>query len=171
MTRQASTNKPEEQWQQLMNIAVWSLILLVMIAAGIIVAMVLFRDSAHRNEDPKPLANRQPLQEIASATDVNEVDANGIHVLSGLKFGPGIEVVQSQCLSCHSSKLITQNRATRDGWEEMIRWMQATQGLGPLGTQEPVILDYLATFYAPENEHRRPILEVNEIEWYILNTD
>ena len=57
-----------------------------------------------------------------------------------------------------------QNRATREGWEEMIRWMQETQKLWDLGPTEDKILDYLATYYAPENKGRRAQLVVDE--WY-----
>ena len=73
--------------------------------------------------------------------------------------------------ACHSAKLVTQNRATRDGWEEMIRWMQAKQGLGDLGANEPVILDYLAANYAPEEIGRRANLNVESIKWYVLDLE
>jgi len=52
----------------------------------------------------------------------------------------------------------------------MIRWMQETQGLWQLGKNEPIILDYLAKHYAPEEVVRRPGLDVAAIEWYILET-
>jgi len=67
--------------------------------------------------------------------------------------------------------LVTQNRATREGWKEMIIWMQATQGLQDLGENEKPILDYLAKHYAPEELGRRANLNVDEIEWYILELD
>jgi hypothetical protein len=37
----------------------------------------------------------------------------------------------------------------------MIRWMQETQGLWPLGENEVPVLDYLATNYGPVNVGRR----------------
>lgn len=126
----------------------------------------------------KPVPQYQlPAEEInqnsllTNNTSPNDVVENGIHLQTGLKDGPGLEIVQAACLSCHSAKLIAQNRATRDGWHEMIRWMQATQGLGNLGNMEPIILDYLAAQYAPEDGSRRPVLNPDDIEWYILNTD
>ncbi|MEM6345525.1 MAG: monoheme cytochrome C [Bacteroidota bacterium] len=73
-------------------------------------------------------------------------------------------IVKANCTGCHSGKLITQNRATREGWEEMIRWMQRTQKLWDLGENEPLILDYLAEHYAPENKGRRQNLVVEQ--WY-----
>jgi hypothetical protein len=49
---------------------------------------------------------------------------------------------------------------------QMIDWMQETQGLEDLGEHEPLILDYLAKYYAPQKKGRRPNLE--NIEWYEL---
>lgn len=91
---------------------------------------------------------------------------NGIHVRTGLAIGDGFEQVKATCLACHSSKLITQNRADREGWKKMIRWMQETQNLWDLGPNEDVILDYLAAHYSPEEMGRRANL--TQIEWYEL---
>ena len=77
---------------------------------------------------------------------------------TGLVIAPGYEVVKVQCTVCHSARLITQGRADREGWLSKIRWMQDTQGLWPLGPNEPLILDYLAANYAPEDRGRRPQL-------------
>ena len=85
---------------------------------------------------------------------------------SGLKANDGYLLVQANCTPCHSAKLITQNRATRDGWLSMIRWMQKKQNLWELGENEDKILDYLAANYAPENKGRRENLR--DIEWYTL---
>ena len=87
---------------------------------------------------------------------------------TGLVSAPGIEVVKENCVRCHSPKLITAKRASREGWLTTIRWMQQTQGLGDLGSAEPVILDYLAKHYAPNQSGRRPSLQITE--WYKLET-
>ena len=91
---------------------------------------------------------------------------NGIHLPTGLKAEPGFGIVAAHCLRCHSSLLVIQNRASREGWEQLIRWMQATQGLHDLGIAEPVILDYLAAHYAPVASGRRP--QLAGINWYQL---
>ncbi|MEL7251343.1 MAG: hypothetical protein AAFO03_23150 [Bacteroidota bacterium] len=96
---------------------------------------------------------------------------NGIHTPTGLVYAEGFEWLRATCTACHSAKLVTQNRATRAGWLEMIRWMQASQGLWDLGDKEKPILDYLAKHYAPEDIGRRAALPVTEIEWYILDLD
>ncbi len=74
---------------------------------------------------------------------------------TGLVIAPGFEVVSVQCTVCHSAKLISQNRADKAGWLAMIRWMQDTQGLWPLGDQEPAVLEYLAVNYGPTATGRR----------------
>jgi len=91
---------------------------------------------------------------------------DGIHVASGLVVDDGFIQVKATCLACHSAKLVTQNRATRDGWKKMIRWMQETQNLWELGDNEAVILDYLAKHYAPDEAGRRPNLPTPI--WYVL---
>ncbi|MDJ1495613.1 hypothetical protein QNI19_21925 [Cytophagaceae bacterium DM2B3-1] len=88
---------------------------------------------------------------------------------TGLKIAPGFDMVRAQCTACHSSRLILQYRATREGWKERIRWMQQKQNLWDLGENEPIILDYLAKNYGPEKkEVRREPLQ--PIEWYKLNS-
>lgn len=79
---------------------------------------------------------------------------------TGLVIAPGYEQVKAQCTACHSGRLVAQNRADRDGWLQMIRWMQATQNLWPLGEAEAPILDYLATHYGPLPRGRRAPLDV-----------
>ncbi|MEQ8714046.1 MAG: cytochrome C [Cyclobacteriaceae bacterium] len=86
--------------------------------------------------------------------------------ITGLADDPNIQIIAANCTACHSAKLVTQNRATREGWKSMIQWMQKTQNLWELGKNEDIILDYLAKNYAPENKGRRPPLE--NIEWYEL---
>ncbi len=90
----------------------------------------------------------------------------GIHLPMGLVAGEGLEVVINNCTNCHTADLIIQNRGTREKWQELIRWMQETQGLWDLGVNETIILDYLAKNYAPEQKGRRDPLV--GIEWYEL---
>lgn len=80
---------------------------------------------------------------------------------TGLLVAPGFEEVKKTCTVCHSAMMITQNKADRDGWLEMIRWMQKNQGLWPLEPAlEKTILDYLAANYGPTATSRRAPLEV-----------
>lgn len=118
-------------------------------------------------------SDEKQAQQSSSVSTMEEVEGviDSIHIETGLVYADGFELVRSQCTACHSAQLITQNRATREGWEQMIRWMQETQGLWQLGEKEAPILDYLATHYAPEKNGRRANLDVEAIEWYILETE
>lgn len=82
----------------------------------------------------------------ASATEIDRA--------TGLPIAAGFEQVRLHCSGCHSARLVAQNRATREGWLDLIRWMQRTQRLGPLGEDEPAILDYLATWLGPTRDRR-----------------
>ncbi len=103
--------------------------------------------------------------------DEEEKIENGIHIATGLIAAEGFKLVRSNCTSCHSAKLVTQNRATREGWAQMIDWMQEKQGLWDLREKEPIILDYLAKHYAPEQMGRRSNIDPEEVEWYILELE
>jgi len=117
------------------------------------------------------IAMTEERKRIRSVERANNRDLieDGIHVRTGLIDDINLEVVIQNCTSCHSAQLITQNRATRQGWQDMIRWMQKSQGLADLGIYEPKILDYLSTHYAPQKIGRRQNLNTEEIEWYVLD--
>ena len=91
---------------------------------------------------------------------------NGIHLRTGLVAGEGLLETVNNCTSCHSAKLLTQNRLSKEGWVSAIRWMQETQNLWDLGTNEEIIVNYLAKNYPPESKGRRENLK--EIDWYEL---
>jgi hypothetical protein len=78
---------------------------------------------------------------------------------TGLRIAPGWELVRAHCGGCHSHKLVTNQRADRQTWLDIIRWMQATQNLWQFdAATEKTILDYLAASYAPQpNRRRAPI--------------
>lgn len=158
-------------WKLLISL-IFFLVALVIVALG----YLLLEDQIHEYLNRKSYTAEE-LNSIAfQATKYDEVEdfnkvVNGIHVRTGLHADPNIQTVIGTCTSCHSAKLITQNRATRDGWEEMIRWMQETQGLPELGKAEPVVLDYLAKYYAPENIGRRKNIDMESVKWYVLNLE
>ena len=86
---------------------------------------------------------------------------------TGMIVDKDLYMVKAQCTSCHSSKLIVQNRFTRDGWKQKIRWMQAKHNLWNLGETEKQVLDYLEKYYAPTATlaRRQPL---KDIKWYKL---
>lgn len=71
---------------------------------------------------------------------------------TGLAVDNNLTLIRAHCTGCHSPKLILQNRFTRDGWKQKIRWMQRTQKLWDLGEAEPAVLDYLTKHYGPEDK-------------------
>lgn len=148
---------------------------LALIVFSLFLLYLLFGENvitAYRNQ-PVPMDQsiyRPGNAGVASAAEIDDDKViDGIHVQTGLIYAEGFDIVRGTCTACHSAKLVTQNRATREGWTEMIRWMQAKQGLWDLGANEPIILNYLATNYAPEEIGRRANIDVEAIEWYILD--
>tara|TARA_Y100001956_G_scaffold80268_1_gene95121 strand:- start:705 stop:1208 length:504 start_codon:yes stop_codon:yes gene_type:complete len=100
------------------------------------------------------------------AKEAEEKVEDGIHLSTGLIADADYKLVIQNCTACHSAKLITQNRADKDGWLTMIRWMQAEQKLWDLGENEDKILEYLAKNYAPQEKGRRTPLK--DVDWYVL---
>lgn len=103
---------------------------------------------------------------VPVATQESRTIIDGVDSATGLVVGEHYELIEANCSGCHSLKLVTQNRNTREGWKELIVWMQETQKLWDLGNNEPPILDYLAANYGPEDKGRRPNLP--EPDWYEL---
>jgi len=92
----------------------------------------------------------------------------GLDPATGFVIADGIELMRVHCTGCHSSKLITQYRATREVWLDKIRWMQQKQNLWDLGEAEPKILDYLARYYGPTDAYERRAPLKTE-QWYKLS--
>lgn len=113
-----------------------------------------------------PGHSREKTKQLPRSLGKKAVVADSLDKESGLVIAPGFVLVKAMCTGCHSPKLITSKRATRDGWIATIRWMQKNLGLWDLGKAEPEILDYLTTHYAPTDTGRRPMLK--NIQWYKL---
>lgn len=107
-----------------------------------------------------------PQQEKQSPLEEKQITTFKEDARIALPEGEAKEMVIANCVHCHGYKLITQNKATREGWQSMIVWMQETQGLWPLGTAEEALLDYLEKHFAPEQQGRRAPL--TDIDWYEL---
>ena len=143
---------------------------LVQVLRGIVVAvLLLFVGFVYLIKFYKPTETQQiqAAQTTGKSSEtVPPIIVDGIHPPTGLKAGEGLPLVITHCTGCHSAKLITQNRATKEGWESTISWMQATQNLWELGDNQEPIVSYLAKHYAPEEKGRRQPLQ--DIEWYEL---
>ena len=127
---------------------------LTLIALGVVLVMLLGFGALLIN-DPGYFDNKPEAAEVFQGSDD-----------TGFIEGEHKMLVVANCTGCHSSKLVIQNRASREGWKNMIRWMQQTQNLWDLGGNEEKILDYLSTHYAPEEQGRRANLEIEQ--WYKL---
>lgn len=116
------------------------------------------------------LLKLKPIEDAASVDQVVDIFAedveNGIHLPSGLIAKGDYGLVIQNCLACHSSKLITQNKMNVSGWTQTIEWMQETQNLWPLGENKAKIAAYLGAYYKPEKTGRRKPLIVEE--WYTI---
>lgn len=63
-----------------------------------------------------------------------------------LKPGKGIELVQGNCMPCHSTAIVAANHMTREGWSKTIDTMQKKNGMWPLSpVMKEQLLDYLET--------------------------
>lgn len=105
----------------------------------------------------------RPIAKVKSVSDIglsaqrstaslhNTTDTLQLDKETKLVIDERLALVKAQCTACHSSNLILQSHLTRDGWKQKIRWMQRTQKLWDLGESEPVVLDYLAKYYGPED--------------------
>ncbi|MBT4413456.1 hypothetical protein SAMN04487762_0765 [Polaribacter sp. Hel1_33_78] len=91
---------------------------------------------------------------------------NGIHIRTGLIDAEGLMTVVNNCTNCHSAKLVVQNKMSTESWNATIKWMQETQNLWDLGSNQEVIVNYLVTNYPPTAKGRRMIL--TNIDWYTL---
>ncbi|MEM8896230.1 MAG: monoheme cytochrome C [Bacteroidota bacterium] len=142
-------------------IQITRLIIGIMGVIGLIIIVTIYALYLDDPASPEVTELEQSIPIEAPSSQKSVLD------LTGLEDDPNIEIVAANCTACHSAKLVTQNRATREGWKSMIVWMQQTQNLWDLGKNEDIILDYLAKYYAPEKKGRRAPL--TEIEWYRLN--
>ena len=138
---------------------------IIVVTIGIaVVAIVLFSSTCYLYCDPELIILQTEKND--SKPLKSDLIENGVHVSTGLIANEGVMLVVQNCTSCHSSKMITQNRATKEGWRSMIKWMQQTQNLWDLGSNEEKIVNYLATNYPPQKKGRRAALK--NIEWYVL---
>lgn len=164
--KKSNTPKSVPNWRLFLGLIKFTLFTIVLTFS-----YLLLEDSIQEwiNREPLPIGDMKRRSRSTSDEANRDKVVNGIHVRSGLHADPNLQTIIGACTSCHSSKLIIQNKATRDGWEQMIRWMQKTQNLGDLGKSEPIILDYLAKYYAPKKEGRRQNIDMEAIEWYVLD--
>lgn len=174
MGRNSNSAKPDKSLLDIFTRLLLWFSYSVVVFVIITLLMAFWGDSIREMFEPEKLSSQKQIDQRKAAIAMKEAELNwdkvenGIHLRSGMVYDENFDLVHGVCTACHSAKLITQNRATKEGWIDMIRWMQATQGLGKLGKNEPAIVQYLSEHYAPENTGRRMNLDIENIDWYEL---
>lgn len=136
----------------------------VLVLFSSVIVIVLF-SIFHTMVIPK-LFDIQPAPTAVVENDEEVEFKNGIHLRTGLIEAQGVMTVIGNCTSCHSSKIILQNRMSAESWNTTIKWMQETQNLWDLGENQEIIVNYLTTNYPIEEKGRRENL--SDIDWYEL---
>jgi cytochrome c5 len=154
----ATPTDPQHKALRSIHFALWAL--------GFVLIVGTLLTTAAWQGKLSDVPNQDSTAAAAAASVPVDAIVDGKDVETGLIAADGYLTVKQNCTSCHSAKLITQNHLSRDRWENTIRWMQKNQNLGDLGASEPIILDYLATNYGPQNTGRRKPLD--QPQWYPL---
>ena len=136
----------------------WMVGLLVVASLFVLAGMPLINEKTSESQ----VVQQPDLNKDFDPSDYTIID--GVEQESGFIVDDHWEMTMLTCTACHSGKIVTQNNASREDWEKMIRWMQKTQGLWDLGDQEKPILDYLAKNYGITQSGRRPAAESSD--WY-----
>ncbi len=146
-----------KQVKRLAGMLITFLLLIVLFLGG----LVYFQNH------PEELQFNTPKEQLVEVSEeIDDSIENGIHVRTGFVLDEGMELVIQNCTSCHSAKLVTQNRMSKEGWESTIQWMQETQNLWDLGANQEAITAYLTKNYGPVAKGRRQNLK--DIDWYPL---
>lgn len=75
-----------------------------------------------------------------------------VSAIEQLKPGKGRELVQANCIPCHSTAIIAANHLSRQKWDEIITVMQRKNGMWPLPPAvREQILDYLEAAQRPDD--------------------
>ena len=119
-------------------------------------------------EAPPQFSDTKKTSAKNGTTGLEAEIKDGVHLPTGFIADKDFELVVSNCTGCHSSDLVIQNRMTKQGWEDIIEWMQKKQNLWDLGPNRAKIVDYLAKNYAPEDTGRRKQLKLESDDWYVL---
>ncbi len=139
---------------------------LILLSVVLLVTVgVLFYYMGHPNMFASTSNTTITIEEEKIEIDEDRIE-NGIHVTTGLIAKDGYMTVVNNCTSCHSAKLVTQNRMNTERWNTTIKWMQDTQGLWDLGGNQKIIVNYLVENYPVEDKGRRENLK--NINWYDL---
>ncbi|MDG4647836.1 cytochrome c [Roseibacterium sp. SDUM158017] len=93
----------------------------------------------------------------AFAQESGSDGAEDIGDVGALYPAEGARITYDYCASCHSTMLVAQQGQTREGWDDLLRWMVEKQGMQPIpDADREAILDYLAEHYNTDRPHFPP---------------
>ncbi len=91
-----------------------------------------------------------PMTAIRAKADAGEARV-GNEEFGGLPDGEGAEETYYQCVACHSTEIIKQQRVTDHRWDELWAWMVEEQGMvEPDEETRALILTYLKTNFSSQ---------------------
>lgn len=97
---------------------------------------------------------RPAVNPLAPATANPVTDAPVVDLdseLGNLPVGPGAEDTYYQCIACHSTAIIRQQRLSDARWDYLWTWMIEDQGMyEPDDETKDLILTYLKTHFSSE---------------------
>ena len=116
---------------------------------------------------PDPMPRADPMQVLIGAARLNSPDDPMTALrapektegdgpppnpeFGGLPDAPGAEETFYQCVACHSTEIIKQQRVTDARWDDLWGWMVEQQGMiEPDPETRAVILGYLKTHFSAE---------------------
>ncbi|WP_089389469.1 hypothetical protein [Paracoccus sediminis] len=133
---------------------------LIRTSVGAISALVLGIGLALAAPAPDPMkslagrpAGADPLDPMTAlmARPDKAAGGEGNVELGGLPDGQGAEDTYYQCVACHSTEIIKQQRVTDHRWDELWTWMVEAQGMvEPDDETKKVILSYLKANFSSE---------------------
>lgn len=125
-----------------------------------VAALTLCAGLAMANPEPDPMQMLQGRPAGSNALDPmtslvarvqTEGEAPGNAEFGGLPDGPGAEETYYQCVACHSTEIIKQQRVTDKRWDELWIWMRDSQGMvEPDAETKTAILAYVKQHFSSE---------------------
>lgn len=64
----------------------------------------------------------------------------------GLPDGPGKDLVETQCGSCHGLEQVTVHRDSKDGWQSLVDYM-VSRGMAATDAEVKTMVEYLSKAY------------------------
>ncbi|PVA11053.1 cytochrome C-552 [Pelagivirga sediminicola] len=125
---------------------------LTFLRAALCASVVVYATASVAQEayDPmRPAGN--PLSPGASVQTPDAPEVELDPELGNLPVGPGAEDTYYQCVACHSTAIIRQQRLSDERWDYLWTWMIEDQGMyEPDDETKDVILNYLKTHFSSE---------------------